>query len=92
MSLHLQADREGLLDDPSYLAELPQDNADRRNENVFAFSAAAASDQMLAALRMLAAPAGIADVGDQTSHFVTGTVDFDIRPELGDDSLARPSA
>ena len=73
----VQADRDGLLDEPSYLAELPPDHVLNRNQNVFAFSAAAAAEQVLAALRMLVAPAGMADVGAQTFHFATGTVDLD---------------
>jgi molybdopterin-synthase adenylyltransferase len=73
----VQADRDGLLADPAYLAMLPADHVLNRNQNVFAFSAAAAAEQVLAALRMVVAPSGIADVGAQTFHFTTGTVDRD---------------
>lgn len=73
----VQADRDGLLDNPTYLAGLPADHVVNRNQNVFAFSAAAAAEQVLAALRMIVAPAGFADVGPQTFHFTTGTVDRD---------------
>lgn len=73
----VQADRDGLLEDPSYLDQLPDDSPWKRNENVFAFSMAAAAEQVLAALRMLVAPAGVADAGAQTFHFATGTVDID---------------
>lgn len=75
----VQADRDGLLADPTYLAQLPDDSPLKRNENVFAFSAAAAAAQVLAALRMIVAPAGVADVGAQTFHFATGTTDLDER-------------
>lgn len=75
----VQADRDGLLADPSYLARLPDDNPLKRSENVFAFSAAAAAELVLAALRMIVAPAGIADVGAQTFHFASGTTDLDAR-------------
>jgi hypothetical protein len=75
----VQADRDGLLADPTYLAQLPDDSPLKRNENVFAFSAAAAAEQVLAALRMIVTPAGIADAGAQTFHFALGTVDFDSR-------------
>ncbi|GAC1382477.1 MAG: hypothetical protein NVSMB48_13100 [Marmoricola sp.] len=75
----VQTDRDGLLDDPTYLAQLPDDSPLKRNENVFAFSAAAAAEQVLAALRMIVTPAGIADVRAQTFHFALGTVDFDTR-------------
>lgn len=76
----VQADRDGLLDEPTYLSELPPGHVLNRNQNVFAFSAAAAAEQVLAALRMLVAPAGVADVGAQTFHFATGTVDRDTEP------------
>lgn len=75
----VQVDRDGLLADPSYLAQLPDDSPLKRSENVFAFSAAAAAAQVLAALRMLVAPAGIADIGAQTFHFASGTTDLDDR-------------
>ncbi len=75
----VQADRDGLLDDSSYLKNLPSSHPLKRNENVFAFSAAAASDQVLAALRMIVAPAGVSDVGAQLTHFTTGSTDLDPR-------------
>ena len=75
----VQADRDGLLDDPSYLTHLPDDHPLRRNENVFAFSAATAANQVLAALRMIVAPAGVADVGAQLFHFTSGTTELDER-------------
>lgn len=73
----VQADRDGLLVDPRYIAQLPDDDPLKRNENVFAFSAASAAELVLAGLRMIVAPAGLADVGAQTFHFATGTVDRD---------------
>lgn len=76
----VQADRDGLLDDPSYLSALPEDHSLRRGENVYAFSSAAAAHMVLAALRMLLAPAGVADVGAELGHFATGTSDLDISP------------
>lgn len=75
----VQTDRDGLLDDPSYLRQLPADHLVRRGENVFAFSAAAAADEVLAMLRMIIAPGGYADAGAQHVHFTTGDVDTDPR-------------
>lgn len=75
----VQTERNGLLDDPSYIAGLPMDHALRRNENVFAFSAACASAMVLQMLSMTLAPAGVADIGAQLFHFSTGTVDLDRR-------------
>lgn len=74
----VQADRDGFLDNPSYLRSLPKEHVLRRGENVFAFSSAAASHMVLAALRMIIAPAGVADVGAELGHFSTGTVDLQV--------------
>lgn len=75
----VQADRDGLLADSSYIDQLPDDSPLKRNENVFAFSAAVSAQQVLAALRMIVAPAGVGDIGAQTFHFASGTVDLDTR-------------
>lgn len=75
----VQADRDGLLDDPTYLAALPKQAGERRPENVFALSAAAAAHEVLAFLRMIIAPAGYPDAGAQLFHFATGDVDTDAR-------------
>jgi len=75
----VQMERDGLLDDTSYLAELRVDHPLRRNENVFAFAAAAASAQLLQFLSMVVAPSGMADVRAQLFHFATGRLDVDTR-------------
>lgn len=75
----VQVERDGLLDDTSYLAALPNDHPIKRNENVFAFAAAAASAQLLQFLSMVVAPAGLADVRAQLFHFATGRLDVDNR-------------
>lgn len=69
------ADREGYLDDPSYISGLPEDHLLRRNENVFAFSLSDASFEVLQMLMMIMAPLGIADAGQQAYHFVPGILD-----------------
>ena len=73
-------ERDGLLDDTSYLAALLGDHPVKRNENVFAFAAAAASAQLMQFLSMVVAPGGLADVRAQTFHLATGRMDVDVRP------------
>lgn len=75
----VQAERDGMLDDSSYLSALPNDHPIKRNENVFAFGAAAASAQLMQFLSMVVAPSGIADVRAQLFHFTTGRLDIDDR-------------
>jgi len=71
----VQAEREGHLDDPSYIESLPNESVLRRNENVFAFSLAAASLEVLQLVSMVIGPAGIDDYGGQTYHMATGTLE-----------------
>lgn len=71
----VQAERIGLLDDPSYLAGLDDDHPLRRNENVFPFSAATAAAETLQLLSAVVAPSGLGDTGAHLYHFTTGTLD-----------------
>lgn len=73
------AERDGLLDDPSYVEGLPPDHPIRVNQNVFAFSMGAASLEILQLLSMVVAPGDLADTGAQNYHFVTGDLDVDDR-------------
>ncbi len=75
----VSAERDGLLDDPSYVEGLPPDHPIRGNQNVFAFSMGAASLEILQLLCMVGAPGGLADIGAQNYHFVTGGIDIDDR-------------
>lgn len=68
-------ERAGDLDDPSYIDRLPDDHRLRANENVYAFSLACASLEVLQWLSMTVAPLEIADVGAWNFHFVTGNMD-----------------
>jgi molybdopterin/thiamine biosynthesis adenylyltransferase len=72
-------ERDGYLDDPTYIAGLPKDHPGRRNENVFAFSVAAASLEVLQFLYLVIAPLGISNVGAHMYHFVPGKLDVDGR-------------
>lgn len=72
----------GQLDDPSYIVNLPMDHPARRtrqNQNVFAFSMAVASLEVLQFLSMLVAPKDFANVGAQMYHFIQGSMDMDYR-------------
>ncbi|MGI5413827.1 ThiF family adenylyltransferase [Streptomyces chartreusis] len=72
---HVPVERDGQLDDPSYITGLSEDHPLRRKENVFIFSANAAAAQLNQFLTMVAAPSGIADTGAHLHHLTTGTVD-----------------
>lgn len=71
----LASDREGLLDDPKYIAGLPADHPGRRNENVFAFSMNVGSLELLQYLSAIVLPGALGDPGDQAYHFVPATFD-----------------
>jgi molybdopterin/thiamine biosynthesis adenylyltransferase len=66
-------EQEGLLDDPSYLAQLDQDDILLRHENVFPFSTSVAAFEILQLALLLLGP--IHNLGDQNYHFVTGALD-----------------
>jgi len=72
-------ERAGMLDDPTYIDGLPKDHALRAHQNVFAFSLSVASMEILEFLRMVIPHPGHANIGAQTYHFVTGTLDVDTR-------------
>jgi hypothetical protein len=68
----VQTEREGNLDDPTYIAGLAKDHPLKARENVFAFSMACASMQMLQMLALTLAPLGHSNPGAQLYHFVGG--------------------
>jgi molybdopterin-synthase adenylyltransferase len=72
---NVSTERDGYLDDPHYIAGLDADHPLRRNENVFGFSLAVASLEVLQLLGMIVAPSGIANHGAQMYHFKTATLD-----------------
>lgn len=72
----VNVERNGDLDDPTYIENLPIDHTLRRNENVFPFSTHLASSLVMHALHSVLNPVNIADVGEQIYHFVDGTLDI----------------
>jgi hypothetical protein len=66
----VQVEREGYLDDPTYIDRLPQDHILKARENVFAFSMACASQQNLQMLALVLAPLDQSNPGSQRYHFV----------------------
>ncbi len=73
----VQLEREGRLDDPSYIRQLADNDPVKRNENVFAFSVGCASLELSQLISLVIAPGGIADVGPQLYHLSTGSLDRD---------------
>ena len=68
----VQAEREGFLDDPTYIEGLPKDHPLKARENVFAFSMSCAGMQMLQMLALTIAPLNLSNPGAQLYHFVGG--------------------
>ena len=61
---------EGLLDDPTYIENLPKGNPLRARENVFGFSMSCASLQFLQMLALVLSPLRQSNPGRQIYHFV----------------------
>lgn len=71
----VQLEREGRLDDPHYIAGLPDGHPLKARENVFAFSMSCASFQLMQMLSMVIDPLGRANIGGQLYHFVGGNLE-----------------
>lgn len=68
-------EREGFLDDPSYIAELPPDHVARQKQNVFAFSLHTAALQVGQMISLTVRPLRISDPGATIYHLVTNTLE-----------------
>lgn len=66
-------ERDGMLDDPSYLRQLDSHSVLLRHENVIPFSASVGSLEVLQLAALMLGP--VPNLGDQNSHFATGTLD-----------------
>jgi hypothetical protein len=76
---YVTLERQGDLDDPTYIDSLPDDHGLRSNENVFAFGMAAASLELMQLLQMVVAPGGVSDIGSQHYNFKTGLIGLETR-------------
>jgi ThiF family protein len=72
-------EREGLLDQPHYIEQLDAGHVLRADENVFAFSLATASLELLHLILLIAQPSGFANVGAQLYHYPASTIEIDTR-------------
>ena len=68
-------EREGFLDDPNYIKDLPKDHFLNRNENVFPFAMNTAGLMILQMLSLVVQPSGVSNPGASMFHFVTQTLD-----------------
>ncbi|MQA92113.1 MAG: hypothetical protein GEU90_18120 [Gemmatimonas sp.] len=73
----VQVERDGCLDDPSYIANLPDDSPVRRRENVAAISAAVAAALLQQFVSYVAQPSGVGDPGPLRFNCRDHTVERD---------------
>jgi len=66
-------ERDGWLEDPSYIRQLDQSHTLVRHENVFPFSLNVASLEVLQMTALVLGP--IHNIGNQNYHYATGTLD-----------------
>ncbi|MBY0482419.1 MAG: ThiF family adenylyltransferase [Chitinophagaceae bacterium] len=67
----------GYLDDPDYIKGMKDKGSLDVHENVYAFSSHLASMEVLQMLNLFIAPSGIANIGQQMHHLVTGVTDIE---------------
>lgn len=75
----VQADREGLFEDPGYIRNLPYDHWARRNENVFPFASSVSSLEVLQFISLIVPMPGRRNPGSQMYHFVPAILDKELR-------------
>ncbi len=74
-SSFVNVERQGLLDDPTYIKNLPKGHMLKRNENVFCFSTHLASSLIFQMLSIVISPLEISNHGEQIYHFVTAEME-----------------
>jgi molybdopterin-synthase adenylyltransferase len=74
---HVRLERDGSLEDPDYIARLPEDSPLRARQNVFAFALGAGSLGMNQFLSTTVAPGGVGNVGALLYQLKLGALDRD---------------
>jgi len=72
---HVQLERDGSLDSPSYIAGIPPGSPLRANQNVSALSIAAASALLNQFLSLVVAPSGMGDPGPLRQNLATHQIE-----------------
>ncbi|MBS0411138.1 MAG: ThiF family adenylyltransferase [Proteobacteria bacterium] len=85
----VQLEREGYLDDPTYISNLPAGHTLKARENVFTFAMSCASFQLMQLLSLVVDPLGRANVGPQLYHFVGGYLEPPSHPDCRQDCIFR---
>jgi hypothetical protein len=70
-------ERQGLLDDTSYIERLPADHPLRANQNVFVFATAAASLELLQLILLAIGPGGVRTIGGYHFSFPSSVLTLD---------------
>lgn len=86
-SSDMATEREGLLDDPSYIQGLPEDHKFKRNENIFPFSANLASLEVMNLIEMVTSIGDRDYYGTQRYHYNQGCISLDHEPKCEDGCL-----
>lgn len=84
----VSAEREGYLNEPSYIESLPEDHPMKARQNVFAFSLGAAWLELRQFLMLTISPSGIGADFAENYHLVTGETDQD--PSTCDEGCVFP--
>lgn len=74
---HVALEMSGDLDDPTYIESLPDDSPLKQSENVFAFSMALASAEVLKLVQLVVSPAGLLAPMSERVSYPSGTVMID---------------
>lgn len=80
----VSTERDGHLDDPTYLDGLPADHRFKRNENVFPFSANLASLEVLQFVALATGIAKMPNIGVQRYRYIPGIVEADTTRRCAD--------